>query len=96
MDVLTKLLLQLNHEILCCIFLMLLCDQIISVLPNLNKMGQITLVTETKLINTFGCELLKASLTTGEHVVLKIFEDVLIYYLSFNTYYFSSPWKRAE
>lgn len=54
-------------------------------------MGQITLVTETKLINTFGCELLKASLTTGEHVVLKIFENVLIYYLSFNTYYFSSP-----
>lgn len=91
MDVLTKLLLQLNHEILCCIFLMLLCDQIISVLRNLYKMGQITLVTETKLINTFGCELLKASLTTGEHVVLKIFEDVLIYYLSFNTYYFSSP-----
>lgn len=75
---------------------MLLCDQIISVLRNLYKMGQITLVTETKLINTFGCELLKASLTTGEHVVLKIFEDVLIYYLSFNTYYFSSPWKRAE
>lgn len=88
MDVLTKLLLQLNHEILC---LMLLCDQIISVLRNLNKMGQITLVTETKLINTFGCELLKASLTTGEHAVLKIFENVLIYYLSFNTYYFSSP-----
>lgn len=56
-------------------------------------MGQITLVTETKLINTFGCELLKASLTTGEHAVLKIFENVLIYYmyLSFNTYYFSSP-----
>lgn len=75
---------------------MLLCDQIISVLRNLYKMGQITLVTETKLINTFGCELLKASLTTGEHVVLKIFENVLIYYLSFNTYYFSSPWKRAE
>lgn len=96
MDVLTKLLLQLIHEILCCIFLMLLCDQIISVLRNLNKMGQITLVTGTKLINTFGCELLKASLTTGEHAVLKIFENVLIYYLSFNTYYFSSPWKRAE
>lgn len=75
---------------------MLLCDQIISVLRNLNKMGQITLVTETKLINTFGCELLKASLTTGEHAVLKIFENVLIYYLSFNTYYFSSPRKRAE
>lgn len=75
---------------------MLLCDQIISVLRNLNKMGQITLVTGTKLINTFGCELLKASLTTGEHAVLKIFENVLIYYLSFNTYYFSSPWKRAE
>lgn len=75
---------------------MLLCDQIISVLRNLNKMGQITLVTGTKLINTFGCELLKASLTTGEHVVLKIFENVLIYYLSFNTYYFSSPWKKAE
>lgn len=75
---------------------MLLCDQIISVLRNLNKMGQITLVTETKLINTFGCESLKASLTTGEHAVLKIFENVLIYYLSFNTYYFSSPWKRAE
>lgn len=75
---------------------MLLCDQIISVLRNLNKMGQITLVTETKLINTFGCELLKASLTTGEHAVLKIFENVLIYYLSFITYYFSSPWKRAE
>lgn len=54
-------------------------------------MGQITLVTEKKLINTFGCELLKASLTTGEHAVLKIFENVLIYYLSFNTYYFSSP-----
>lgn len=39
-------------------------------------MGQVTLVTVTKLIITFSCELLKASLTTGEHAILKIFENV--------------------
>lgn len=76
MDVLTKLLLQLNHEILSCISFLLLCDQIISVPCNLYKMGQVTLVTVTKLIITFSFELLKASLTTGEHAILKIFENV--------------------